>query len=117
LEKPEIKSVGFKNKVGRGLLGTDHCCCAALDGPGLFFDDQDMESDPLITKAAREAAKQRFIDAGKSITEWADEHKFDRQAVYSVLDGRNKCLRGNGHLIALALGLKKPVSWEAGPGE
>lgn len=55
---------------------------------------------------AREA-RNWFFDEGISMTDWAREHGFPRQAVYAVLSGKSRCTRGRGHLIAVALGMKR----------
>lgn len=43
---------------------------------------------------------------GVSANEWATQHGFEPTLVYSVLSGNRKCLRGQSHEIAKALGLK-----------
>ena len=50
--------------------------------------------------------RQAFVDAGVSVSEWADHHGFRRESVYAVLSGRSKGRRGEAHRIAVALGLK-----------
>ena len=50
--------------------------------------------------------RQAFVDAGVSISEWADQRGFRRESVYAVLSGRSKGRRGEAHRIAVALGLK-----------
>lgn len=51
---------------------------------------------------------RRLIEAsGISIAEWARENKFSRALVYQVLEGKRRCLRGQSHRIAVALGLKE----------
>lgn len=52
-------------------------------------------------------ARNRFYVEGTSVTDWAREHGFPRQAVYSVLSGKSRCTRGRGHRIAVALGMKR----------
>lgn len=52
-------------------------------------------------------AKALFEDAGISVAEWARTHNFSTGLVYAVLDGQRKCLRGQSHKIAVALGIKK----------
>ena len=49
-----------------------------------------------------------FYEQGISIAEWAIAHQFSVALVYAVLDGKRKCLRGQSHQIAIALGLKGP---------
>jgi gp16 family phage-associated protein len=50
--------------------------------------------------------KELFLTNGKTYTEWAQENNVDRNVVYAVLNGRSRCLRGEGHKIAVLLGLK-----------
>jgi len=54
----------------------------------------------------RASIKKLFNDEGVTVTQWAHDHGFRRETVYAVLDGRIKGTRGEGHLIAIALGLK-----------
>lgn len=44
--------------------------------------------------------------SGISIAEWARENRFSCGLVYQVLEGKRRCLRGQSHKIAVALGLK-----------
>jgi gp16 family phage-associated protein len=48
-----------------------------------------------------------FEDSGISVAEWARARGFSTSLVYQVLEGRRKCLRGQSHQIAVALGIKK----------
>ena len=48
-----------------------------------------------------------FADSGISVAEWARVRGFSTALVYQVLEGRRKCMRGQSHRIALALGLKQ----------
>ena len=64
----------------------------------------DWMTDRLLD-AAR--AKTLFADAGISVAEWARTRGFSTGLVYAVLDGQRKCLRGQSHRIAIALGLKQ----------
>lgn len=57
-------------------------------------------------RSAQEA-RRWFYEAGVSMTDWAREYGFPRQAVYAVLSGRSRCVRGRGHRIAVALGMKR----------
>lgn len=57
-------------------------------------------------RSARET-RNWFYDEGISMTDWAREHGFPRQAVYAVLSGKSRCTRGRGHRIAVALGMKR----------
>lgn len=47
-----------------------------------------------------------FESTGWSVAEWARLQGFSSGLVYQVLEGRRKCLRGQSHRIAVALGLK-----------
>lgn len=46
---------------------------------------------------------------GITIAQWAREHKFSEPLVREILAGRKKCLRGQSHNIAVALGMKHGV--------
>lgn len=59
-----------------------------------------------------ESIKRLFAERGLSISEWARRHSFSPTLVYQVLDGERKCLRGQSHKIAVALGLKQGVLCE-----
>lgn len=63
-------------------------------------------SNPL--RSAADARRWFFIE-GISMSDWAREHGFPRQAVYAVLSGRSRCTRGRGHSIAIELGMKRCV--------
>lgn len=47
---------------------------------------------------------------GISIAQWSREHGFSDPLVREVLAGRKKCLRGQCHNIAIALGMKRGVA-------
>lgn len=51
-------------------------------------------------------ARRMLRDHGLSVVDWAHERGFAVALVYAVLSGRRKCLRGESHRIAVALGLK-----------
>ena len=51
-------------------------------------------------------ARQAFEQSGTSIASWADARGFSRPLVYAVLAGQKKCVRGESHHIAVALGIK-----------
>ena len=53
------------------------------------------------------SVKLVFDESGVSIAEWARTNGFSSALVYQVLDGNRKCLRGQSHQIAVALGMKK----------
>lgn len=54
-------------------------------------------------------AKERLQKAGLSHADVARELKVPRQLVTAVLAGKFKCLRGDAHKVAVALGLKDGV--------
>lgn len=51
-------------------------------------------------------ARAVFEESGIPVAEWARARGFSTGLVYQVLDGKRKCLRGQSHQIAVALGLK-----------
>lgn len=57
-------------------------------------------------------ARELFKSQGISVAAWAREHGFPIGLVYRILRGEAKCLRGTSHAIAVALGLKAPLSGE-----
>lgn len=66
-------------------------------------------SDRILDTAV---AKKLFEMSGTSVSEWARVRGFSAVLVYQVLDGRRKCMRGQSHQIAVALGLKQGVVME-----
>lgn len=52
------------------------------------------------------AARKVFDESGISVADWARANRFSTGLVYQVLEGKRKCLRGQSHQIAVALGLK-----------
>lgn len=50
---------------------------------------------------------EAFAERGLSFAEWARTKGFNVAVVYQVLKGRRKCMRGQAHEIAVALGLKE----------
>lgn len=57
-------------------------------------------------KTAREQALANLRQAGLSLTEWAAANNFSLPTVKAVLYGHHKALRGEGHRVAIALGIK-----------
>ncbi|WP_428715055.1 DNA-binding protein [Uliginosibacterium sediminicola] len=51
-------------------------------------------------------ARRAFEESGIPVAEWARAQGFSANLVYQVLEGKRKCLRGQSHRIAVALGLK-----------
>lgn len=56
--------------------------------------------------------KALFEETGTSVAEWARMRGFSTGLVYQVIEGNRKCLRGQSHRIAIALGLKKGKAME-----
>lgn len=61
-----------------------------------------------MTAKLQDPARARaiFEASGWSVAEWARLQGFSTGLVYQVLEGRRKCMRGQSHRIAVALGLK-----------
>lgn len=68
-----------------------------------------------LRKRAAEA-KQALADQGISVAQWAAANKFCTALVWQVLAGSRKCVRGQSHQIAVALGIK-PGSICTDPGK
>ena len=52
--------------------------------------------------------RKNFRARGETLTAWANERSYDREAVYRVLNGKDKAHYGRAHQIAVELGLKVP---------
>lgn len=50
--------------------------------------------------------RRSFHAEGVTINQWSQERGFSPALVYVVARGKRKCLRGQSHQIAIALGLK-----------
>jgi gp16 family phage-associated protein len=59
-----------------------------------------------ISAAQVEAVRAAFYDRGEDVASWARARGFRPANVYRVLSGQSKAKRGEGHRIAIALGLK-----------
>jgi len=55
-------------------------------------------------------ARLMFEETGIPVASWARAHGFSTGLVYQVLEGKRKCLRGQSHQIAVALGLKSGMA-------
>lgn len=73
------------------------------------FTRYDVVTEKLLD-ASR--AKNLFRLSGISVAEWARVRGFSTGLVYQVLEGNRKCMRGQSHRIALALGLKQGVAMD-----
>jgi len=59
------------------------------------------------TKAlTADQVEERFRQAGKTFTAWAEENGYTPNEVYRVLNGQAKANYGKAHEIAVKLGLK-----------
>lgn len=59
-----------------------------------------------IDQRRRDLIKERFRASGVTVRSWAETNGFDARLVYAVLGGRICGIRGRGHEVAVALGLK-----------
>lgn len=59
-----------------------------------------------MAKTAREVKAEMALK-GLALSEWARLHGFKPRTVYAVVYGQRKALRGIGHDIAVALGMKE----------
>lgn len=71
-------------------------------------DDPSFTEVPpsLASSSAEQRAWRQFRERGVNVKAWAVDHGFNPGLVYSVLRGERKCLRGQSHEVAVALGLK-----------
>ena len=53
-----------------------------------------------------EQVKQKLYEQGLTIKAWAEKNGYKPVQVYRVMRGENKALYGEGHKIAVAIGLK-----------
>jgi gp16 family phage-associated protein len=51
--------------------------------------------------------KAEMAEIGLTQAEWARQNNVSREVVADVLSGRRKCLWGESHKVAVALGLKQ----------
>lgn len=81
--------------------------------PDQFADDCEnagnraSSAQPLLTASE---ARAEFTRRGISIAEWARERGFSAELTRMVLQNKRKCLRGQSHQIAVALGIKRDVA-------
>lgn len=57
-------------------------------------------------KQKADAVKARLYAQGTTVKQWAIDNGYKPVQVYRVLRGENKALYGEGHNIAVKLGLK-----------
>lgn len=70
---------------------------------------QKLSNDNEDLRSLQEA-RQWFLDHGLTVVDWALQRQFNPSLVYTVLQGRRKCLRGQSFRIAVALKLKACVN-------
>lgn len=78
----------------------------APNGPAVRLRKSDKTR--LDSDGRADRAWEEFRSTGSTAADWADANGFSRALVYAVLRGERKCLRGQSHAIAVALGLKRP---------
>lgn len=61
------------------------------------------------TEQARKEARARLCAIGISVRDWAEQNQINESTVYAVLNGQQKCLRGEAHKAAVLLGIKEGV--------
>lgn len=59
-----------------------------------------------MLRKAREV-RQHFDDCGVSIADWAQQRGFSVALTRAILSGKRRCVRGQSHHIAVALGIKR----------
>lgn len=59
------------------------------------------------TTRTPQEVRDDFARKGQSIASWAKKHGFSVATTSQVLTGHNKATRGQGHKIAVTLGLKE----------
>lgn len=65
--------------------------------------------EPLTAEEVIAALHRR----GLSVRAWSEAHGYPVGSVQAVIGGRNRARFGTGHLIAVALGMKRGVSQSA----
>jgi len=63
-----------------------------------------------ISAEVLEAKREWFSTNGVSISSWARENNVELKILYAVLNGKNRGYRGEGHRVAVRLGLKPSTS-------
>jgi gp16 family phage-associated protein len=68
-----------------------------------------MNDQATAKLRSRTEITEQFELEGKTVQAWAAQNNFRPANVYAVLTGRCKCRRGEGHRIAVKLGLKPQI--------
>lgn len=64
------------------------------------------------TARTPEEIQKWFRVKGVSVSEWARERGFSPSLTNAIIKGKRRCLRGQSHRIAVALGLKVAEDFE-----
>lgn len=67
---------------------------------------EDTVNTPSKKPKTAKQIKDEFARNGMTISEWANQNGYNRNRVYRILNGFDKGLYGEGHEIAVKLGLK-----------
>lgn len=62
-----------------------------------------------ISEQARQLARAKLEQRGKSVKGFAIENNLNPSTVYAVLSGQSQCKRGEAHRAAVLLGIKNGV--------
>lgn len=60
-------------------------------------------------KARALAARAQFVASGTNVSDWARQRGFPIRLVHQILRGERRCIRGESHRAAVALGIKDDV--------
>lgn len=74
------------------------------------MNDSCMNMNITRNTESAKRVREAFEESGIPVAEWARDRGFSASLVYQVLEGKRKCLRGQSHRIAVALGLKNGLS-------
>lgn len=99
---------GFENVIRTDQSGAVRDRQPLVDGDlqSPIPKDADLHEQRDIRLSAEQRVWQHFRASGINVRAWALERGFNPGLVYSVLRGERKCLRGQSHDVAVALGLK-----------
>ena len=64
---------------------------------------------PMVEKTPGQVRKH-FDRLGMSVARWARENECSAHAVYQVLYGKHKGVRGEAHRVAVLLGIKDGIA-------
>ena len=85
----------------------DQLGIAASSGHGGACEDEPRMNRSSCSEIRTPPEVQRwFREHGVTVADWSASQGFSVALVYAVIQGNRKCLRGQSHRIAVALGLK-----------